>query len=71
MESTTPTAQLQPEPLYPPPPVMAALAPKKSALAIVALVVRTRFEERVLREGLPGYDEYTHRVHYRLLPGVW
>src|SRR2546423_2482589 len=27
-----------------------------SALAIVALVVRTRFEERVLREGLPGYD---------------
>ena len=42
-----------------------------SALAIVALVVRTRFEERVLREGLLGYDEYTHRVHYRLLPGVW
>ena len=42
-----------------------------SALALVALVVRTRFEERVLREGLPGYDEYTHRVHYRLLPGVW
>ena len=42
-----------------------------SALALVALVVRTRFEGRVLREGLPGYDEYTHRVHYRLLPGVW
>ena len=42
-----------------------------SALAIVALVVRTRFEERVLRDGLPGYDEYTHRVPYRLLPGVW
>ena len=42
-----------------------------SALALVALVVRTRFEERVLCEGLPGYDEYTHRVHYRLLPGVW
>ena len=42
-----------------------------SALALVALVGRTRFEERVLCEGLPGYDEYTHRVHYRLLPGVW
>jgi protein-S-isoprenylcysteine O-methyltransferase Ste14 len=42
-----------------------------SALALVALVVRTRFEERILRQGLPGYDEYARRVHYRLLPGVW
>jgi protein-S-isoprenylcysteine O-methyltransferase Ste14 len=42
-----------------------------SALAIVALVVRTRFEEHVLREGLAGYDEYTRRVRYRMLPGLW
>ena len=42
-----------------------------SALALVALVARTRFEERILCEGLPGYDEYAQRVHYRLLPGVW
>ena len=42
-----------------------------SALGLVALVARTRFEERILCEGLPGYDEYAQRVHYRLLPGVW
>jgi protein-S-isoprenylcysteine O-methyltransferase Ste14 len=28
-------------------------------------------EERVLREKLPGYDEYVRRVRYRLIPGVW
>jgi len=46
-----------------------SLAP--SAIAIAALVVRTRFEERVLIECLPGYEEYIRRVHYRLVPGLW
>lgn len=42
-----------------------------AAIAIVALVARTRFEERTLREGLPGYEAYARRIRYRLLPGVW
>jgi protein-S-isoprenylcysteine O-methyltransferase Ste14 len=28
-------------------------------------------EEKVLRAGLPGYEEYTRRVKYRLIPFVW
>jgi protein-S-isoprenylcysteine O-methyltransferase Ste14 len=37
----------------------------------VALVIRTRLEDRTLQAGLPGYREYAQRVRYRLLPGVW
>jgi len=35
------------------------------------LVVRLRNEEQVLLRDLPGYAEYTQKVKYRLLPGVW
>jgi protein-S-isoprenylcysteine O-methyltransferase Ste14 len=35
------------------------------------LVVRILLEERLLRHGLPGYEEYTRRVRHRLVPGVW
>jgi protein-S-isoprenylcysteine O-methyltransferase Ste14 len=35
------------------------------------LVARLRNEEEVLRRDLPGYIEYTHKVRYRLIPGVW
>jgi protein-S-isoprenylcysteine O-methyltransferase Ste14 len=37
----------------------------------VVLGLRIRDEEALLREELDGYDEYTQKVHYRLLPGVW
>lgn len=37
----------------------------------VTLLVRTLLEERTLREGLPGYTEYTQRVKYRWVPGLW
>ena len=36
-----------------------------------AIVVRIRNEEEVLREGLEGYDAYTKRVRWRLIPFVW
>lgn len=36
-----------------------------------AIVIRTRLEDRMLREGLEGYTEYAGRVRFRLLPGVW
>jgi len=38
---------------------------------IIALVVRTVIEDRVLLDGLPGYREYAARVRFRLVPGVW
>jgi protein-S-isoprenylcysteine O-methyltransferase Ste14 len=40
-------------------------------LSFLLLVVRTVLEDRTLREELAGYEEYTQRVRYRLLPGVW
>jgi protein-S-isoprenylcysteine O-methyltransferase Ste14 len=43
-------------------------------LAIVPsalLVVRILIEERFLRRELTGYEAYTQRVRYRLLPYVW
>jgi len=35
------------------------------------LAARLLNEEAVLTRDLPGYDEYRHRVRWRLLPGVW
>jgi protein-S-isoprenylcysteine O-methyltransferase Ste14 len=40
-------------------------------LAIPILVLRIADEERFLRQELEGYDEYTQKVQYRLVPGVW
>jgi protein-S-isoprenylcysteine O-methyltransferase Ste14 len=37
----------------------------------IALVPRTLFEEETLRAELPGYTEYTQRVKWRWVPGVW
>ena len=39
--------------------------------AVAVLVLRIVDEEKMLREELDGYDEYTQKVHYRLVPGVW
>lgn len=37
----------------------------------VVLVLRTALEDRTLQDQLDGYREYTQRVRYWLLPGVW
>lgn len=42
-----------------------------AAIGSCLLALRIVHEERVLREGLPGYDEYAQRVRRRLVPGVW
>ena len=34
-------------------------------------IVRTSLEDQTLQAELDGYEEYTQRVHFRLLPGVW
>ncbi len=38
---------------------------------IIILIIRIRFEEQVLHEGLEGYTEYTKKVRKRLIPGIW
>jgi protein-S-isoprenylcysteine O-methyltransferase Ste14 len=37
----------------------------------LTFVYRTGQEDRFLITNLPGYEEYTHRTRYRLVPGVW
>lgn len=39
--------------------------------SLLILAVRVLDEESMLREELAGYDEYTEKVHYRLVPYVW
>lgn len=42
------------------------------SLALVVLVIwRTAREDKTLRHELDGYEEYTRKTRYRLLPGVW
>jgi protein-S-isoprenylcysteine O-methyltransferase Ste14 len=38
---------------------------------VVGLAVRILDEEKMLRQELDGYDEYTQKVHNRLVPYVW
>jgi protein-S-isoprenylcysteine O-methyltransferase Ste14 len=40
-------------------------------LILPVLAARIDDEEKMLRQELDGYDEYTQKVHYRLVPGVW
>jgi len=42
-----------------------------SGLVMCLTIVRTALEDRTLQEELDGYRDYTTRVRYRLLPGVW
>jgi protein-S-isoprenylcysteine O-methyltransferase Ste14 len=45
-----------------------------AALTLIMAVLfawRTTAEEHTLRDGLPGYTDYTTRVRYRLCPGLW
>jgi len=40
-------------------------------VGILGLAWRILDEEKLLKQDLPGYVEYTQKVHYRLVPGVW
>jgi protein-S-isoprenylcysteine O-methyltransferase Ste14 len=41
------------------------------AAGLPILVFRILDEEKALKQELTGYVEYTHKVHHRLVPGVW
>jgi len=38
---------------------------------VAVLALRIVDEEKMLRQDLAGYDAYTQKVQYRLVPGVW
>ncbi|HKP40444.1 isoprenylcysteine carboxylmethyltransferase family protein [Mycobacterium sp.] len=38
---------------------------------VAVLALRIDDEEKMLRQELDGYSEYTQKVRYRLVPGVW
>jgi protein-S-isoprenylcysteine O-methyltransferase Ste14 len=38
---------------------------------VIALVVRTALEDRMLREELDGYERYAGQTRHRLVPGLW
>jgi protein-S-isoprenylcysteine O-methyltransferase Ste14 len=40
-------------------------------MVVIAMVIRTAFEDRMLHTELPGYPEYAQEVRYRLVPGIW
>jgi protein-S-isoprenylcysteine O-methyltransferase Ste14 len=42
-----------------------------AAVTAALMVLRTALEDRTLQRELPGYREYSERVRYRLVPGVW
>jgi len=37
----------------------------------IIIIFRIFNEEKILKRDLEGYTEYTHKVRYRLIPGVW
>jgi len=38
---------------------------------IILFIIRASLEDKALQQELPGYQEYSRSVRYRLLPGVW
>ena len=42
-----------------------------AALLLLVFIPRIRGEEKELTEHLEGYREYTRKVRYRLIPGLW
>ena len=40
-------------------------------LGVFLLIYRTAKEDKFLQENLKGYKEYSEKVKYRLIPGIW
>ena len=40
-------------------------------LTTLILCIRIKFEEKTLKEELPGYKEYMQKVRFRIFPGIW
>jgi protein-S-isoprenylcysteine O-methyltransferase Ste14 len=42
-----------------------------AGLDALLFIIRTALEDKALQAELQGYREYTQRVRYRLIPGIW
>jgi len=42
-----------------------------ASLLTAMLLVRTHYEDRMLKAELDGYRDYAQRTRYRIIPGVW
>jgi protein-S-isoprenylcysteine O-methyltransferase Ste14 len=42
-----------------------------AASVVVSVIIRTVLEDRTLLAELDGYEDYSRRVRYRLVPGIW
>lgn len=42
-----------------------------AALCIPLFIIRTYLEDKTLQKELPGYKDYTKKVKFRLIPGIW
>ncbi|MGD8737018.1 MAG: isoprenylcysteine carboxylmethyltransferase family protein, partial [Anaerolineae bacterium] len=42
-----------------------------AALVGVAIVTRTKVEDRALQAELDGYEAYAQQTRFRLVPGIW
>ncbi|MCD4657389.1 MAG: isoprenylcysteine carboxylmethyltransferase family protein [Planctomycetes bacterium] len=38
---------------------------------VIALIIRTVLEDRMLRKELKGYEEFTNKTKFRLIPKIW
>jgi protein-S-isoprenylcysteine O-methyltransferase Ste14 len=42
-----------------------------ASLSVILFILRTALEDKTLQQELSGYKEYTEKVRYRLIPGIW
>ena len=42
-----------------------------AAIGTLAILIRIKFEEKMLIEGMEGYDDYRNRVKYKLIPKIY
>ncbi len=42
-----------------------------AGVGILVTGLRTHLEDNTLKQELTGYEEYTRRTRYRLIPGIW
>lgn len=42
-----------------------------AGISVTLLLLRTVLEDRMLKNELAGYDDYSRKVRYRLFPGIW
>jgi len=42
-----------------------------AAIVVLALIIRIKYEEKMLIKGMDGYDEYRTQIKYKLIPKIY